>query len=711
MLAAPQGARAAELPGKSLDWTPADAAVYAGSFRGREERQRIAESRAWKKLCDLPIVQQLKQQMQAALADPNHQLYMVGQLLQLPENQELIALLADLTNQESFFYGSAELGALAEIGAEINGAARFAPLVQALQDSDDDDDDEESDFDQAQVRILAVLQVLNESREDLDLPTVMFGFKLSNIDRAKTQLKRLEVFANLGLAQHEQWKKRFRRQTLDGAEYLTLELDGGQIPWDQIPFSEFETEPGEYDELVETLKELEFKIALGVRDDFLLLCLAPSFEPLEKLGQAASLRTRKEVQRLEPYADRRVTSISYMSEEFMKHVGTNPQDLTELAAAGREALEDAELDDDARAELGQDLEVVATDLKSLMPPPGAVSAIQFSTEGGYETFAFNFGQQPWLDSSRPLSLLSHVGGNPLLAWTFRSKPAPEQLEMFARWYGLARKYWEKCGVPRLDEEQRANYDQVAGLLFPALESIGETTKAKLFPAFDGQFAFVLDDELRLPGDRLGLPFDDEMPVPEPALVYGVRDADGLRGAFAEYRKTVNDLLAALHRAKPEEVTEVEIPAPQTRSGDAGMLYYYPLPDSSPVTPHAGLSGQVAVLAITGNFADRLLSESKFAAAAGPLLDQANTEAGQFVAFDWAATVRLLKPWIHAGLRTAGSAGLVGGGDLESEQFKSVVSQVDTVLEVLQTLRTVSAVTYRDEDILVTHSAVTGKDIE
>jgi hypothetical protein len=538
----------------------------------------------------------------------------------------------------------------------------------------------------------------------------MFGFKLSNVDRAKTQLKRLEVLANLGLAQHEDWKKRFRRQSLDGAEFLTLELDGSQVPWDQIPFSELETEPGEYDELIEALKELEFKIALGVRDGFLLLCLAPSFEPLEKLGAEPSLRTRKEVERLEPYADRPVTAISYMSEEFMQHVGTNSQDLTELAAAGREALEDAELDDDARAELGQDLEAVATDLKSLIPPPGAVSSIQFSTDRGYETFAYNFGQQPWLDSSRPLSLLSHVGGSPLLAWTFRSKPAPEQLEMVSRWYVLARKYWEKFGVPRLDEEQRANYDQVAGLLFPALEAIGETTKSKLLPAFDGQFALVLDDELRLPGDRIGLPFDDEMPLPEPAIVYGVRSADDLRSAFAEYRKTVNDLLAALHRAKPEEVAEIEIPAPQTQAGGAGMLYYYPLPDS-PVTPHAGLSGQVAVLAITGNLAERLLAESKFAAAPGPLLDRAQDQAGQFVAFDWAATVRLLKPWIHAGLRTAGSFGLIGGGDPESEQFRSVVSQVDTVLEVLQTLQTVSAVTYRDEDVLVTHTEIIGKDIE
>lgn len=709
-LVLPQAAPAAELPGKSLDWTPADAALYLGSFRGREERQRLLESRAWQKLRTLPIVLQLEQQAKAALEDPNSQVFIAGQLLQLPENQELLALLGDLFGQESFFYGSQELGALAELAAEINGASRFAPIFQALQQADEEDDDL-GELNDAQVRILAVLQVLNESRDDLDLPTLMFGFGLSNADRAKTQLKRLEVLANLSLAQSEDWKARFRRQKLGGGEFLTLELDGEQIPWDQIPFSEFETEPGEFDKLVETLQELELKISLGVRDNFLLLCISPSFEPLEKLGDGPSLRTRPEVERLEPYADRPVTGISYVSEGFMQHVGTNPTDMTELAAAGKEALEDVELDDDAREQLGRDLESVAADLKNMIPPPGAISAIEFSTPSGQESFAFNFGKQPWLETQQPLSLLSHVGGSPLLAWTVRSRPAPEQVEALARWYGLARKYWEQFGVPKLDEEHRADYDLIAPPLFTALEALGETTRSKLLPAFDGQFALVVDDELRVPGDKLGLPFDDEMPLPEPAVVYGVKDADLLRSAFAEYRTTLNTFLAAVHKAKPEEAPEHEVPPPQTRASSAGTLYFYPLPEASPVTPHAGLSATVAVLAITDSFAERVLAESKFVGAPAPLLARAGDQAGQFVSFDWAATVGLIKPWIHAGLRTAGSSGLIGGGDLESDQYRAIASQVDTVLEVLQTLRTISAVTYRDEDVLVTHTTLVGKDVD
>lgn len=711
-LAVPQLALSAELPGKSLDWAPADAAVYVGSFRGREEWRRLADSRAWKKLAELPLTQHFRQQVHTALTDPNSQLYMAGQLLQLPENQELLALLADLFDQEHFFYGSAELGALAELAAEINGASRFAPVMQALQRAGaDEDDDEPAELSDAQARIVAILEVLNDGRDDLDVPTLMFGFRLSNSERAKTQLKRLEVLANLALAQNEDWKGRFRRQTFDGADYLTLSLEGDQIPWDQIPISEFETEPGEYDELIEALQELELKISLGVRDEFLLLCLSPSFEPLEKLGDGPALRTRPEVERLEPYGDRPVTGISYMSQEFMQHVGANAQDMTELAAAGREALEDLDIDDDAREELSRDLDSVAADLKTLIPPAGAVSAIEFSTPSGYESFAFNFGQQPWLVTDQPLGLLSHVGGSPLLALTLRSRSDPAQVEMLARWYGLARKYWEKFGVPRLDAEQRANYDQVAGLLFPAIDSLGKITRDKFLPAFDGQFALAIDDELRIAGDKLGLPFDDEMPLPEPALIYGVKNADLLRSAFTEYRATANKLLADLHGLKPEEVPEVEIPAPQTRESTAGTLYYYPLPEQSPVTPHAGLSDRVAVVAITDSAAQRMLADSRLEAGEASLITHAGDAAGQFVSFDWAATVRLIKPWVHAGLRTAGASGLIGGGDLESEQYRAIVSQVDTVIEVLQTLHTISAVTYRDQDVLVTHTAVVGSDVE
>ncbi len=712
ILGSPTAIPAAELPGKSLDWAPADAAVYVGSFRGREEWRRLADSRAWKKLAELPLAQHFRQQVHTALTDPNSQLYMAGQLLQLPENQELLALLADLFGQEHFFYGSAELGALAELAAEINGASRFAPVMQALQRaSADEDDDDSEEFSDAQARIVAILEVLNDGRDDLDVPTLMFGFRLSNSERAKTQLKRLEVLANLALAQNEDWKGRFRRQTFDGADYLTLSLEGDQIPWDQIPFSEFETEPGEYDELVEALQELELKISLGVRDDFLLLCLSPSFEPLEKLGDGPALRTRPEVERLEPYGDRPVTGISYMSQDFMQHVGANAQDMTELAAAGREALEELDVDDDARAELGRDLDSVAADLKTLIPPAGAVSAIQFSNATGYESFTFDFGQQPWLVTDQPLGLLSHVGGSPLLAWTVRGRSDPAQVEMLARWYGLARKYWEKFGVPRLDAEQRANYDQVAGLLFPAIDALGETTRNKFLPSFDGQFALVIDDELRIAGDKLGLPFDDEMPLPEPALIYGVKDAGLLRSALAAYRTTINKLLADLHALKPEEVPEIEIPSPQMRESAAGALYYYPLPEQSPVTPHAALSENVAVVAITDSAAQRMLAASQFKAGDASLVTRAKDEAGQFVSFDWAGAVRLIKPWVHAGLRTAGASGLIAGGDLESEQYRAIVSQVDAVIEVLQTLHTISAVTYRDQDVLVTHTAIIGSDVE
>jgi hypothetical protein len=310
-----------------------------------------------------------------------------------------------------------------------------------------------------------------------------------------------------------------------------------------------------------------------------------------------------------------------------------------------------------------------------------------------------------------LSLVAHLGGNPLLAWTARSRPAPEQFDMLGRWIGLGRKYWEKLGVPRLDETQRADYEQIAKLVFPALDALGATTRGKLLPSLDGQAAFVIDDQLRLPGSKLGLPVDDELPLPEPALVYGVKDEALLRSAAAEYRETLNRLLAGLHEAKPDDVPEIEAPAPQAKTTSAGTLYFYPLPEQSPVTPHAGLSESVAVLAITGDHAERLLSDSTFVAAPAGVLDRAQQQAGQLVTFDWAATIAVAKPWVHVGLQAAATNGLVAGGDTESEEYRSIVSQVDTVLDVLQCLRTISAVTYEETGALVTHTKVVGRDLD
>ena len=92
-----------------------------------------------------------------------------------------------------------------------------------------------------------------------------------------------------------------------------LNLDGAMVPWDQIPldkFKEMEAEEGDAQKIVDQLKKSKLVIALGVRDNYLLVSIGRSLECLEKLGKGQRLIDRAEFKPLEKYADRRLVSAS-----------------------------------------------------------------------------------------------------------------------------------------------------------------------------------------------------------------------------------------------------------------------------------------------------------------------------------------------------------------------------------------------------------------
>ena len=117
-------------------------------------------------------------------------------------------------------------------------------------------------------------------------------------------------------------------------EFLTLNLDGSMVPWDEIPFKDFEQKPGEFDEVVKRLKQLKLTFSVGIRGKYLLLGFGPSAEHLAVLGGAGKkLIDRPELKPLEKAAGKKLTSIGYASKDFRAKTNTNKKDLDGLAVA------------------------------------------------------------------------------------------------------------------------------------------------------------------------------------------------------------------------------------------------------------------------------------------------------------------------------------------------------------------------------------------
>ena len=130
----PAAGRAAEPPkyGNSLDWVPADAAFYTSMLRNKEQVEIIANSKAWAKFTSLSTVRQTWQTMQMIFSLPGGPLSQFQQVLQQPENQQLIELAGDLVSNEIMFYGDAHSIELMQLGAQTMNTARFNSMFEKI---------------------------------------------------------------------------------------------------------------------------------------------------------------------------------------------------------------------------------------------------------------------------------------------------------------------------------------------------------------------------------------------------------------------------------------------------------------------------------------------------------------------------------------------------------------------------------------------------
>jgi hypothetical protein len=124
----------------------------------------------------------------------------------------------------------------------------------------------------------------------------------------------------------------------------------------------------------------------------------------------------------------------------------------------------------------------------------------------------------------------------------------------------------------------------------------------------------------------------------------------------------------------------------------------------------GLSDKVAAFTVSNQHSERLLKATPLAV--GGVLTDANRPLALAVSFDWAGLVDAVTPWIELGVDALVKAQPEVSSFLGSEPGKpSVADQVRTVLSVLKTMRTITAESYLEDGLLVTHSLVEIRDID
>ena len=665
----------------SLRLVPADASFYTCTAHLREQFDALMASRAVAKLRQMPIVQMGLAMAQAEWNDRNGDYADFKALVEQPENKQLVELLIDAVSHEVFMYGDEGYADLLAMLQDFNRANQS--FMRDLAASNGDVSEE---------KIATRLQQLSAKYlGDLRVPETVVGFKLSDADPAVDQLTRLEQLLNALLESNTDFKDRLSRQTIAGGEFLTLRLDGSLIPWEQVEVDA----PIDISGVREKVSKMELTIAVGVLGDYLVVSIGENQDHLGSFGKGDVLADHKSLAPLRKHLQKNIVSVGYVSEGLMKNATSSQQQLDQLVTAAETLLPLSELDEVLQKEMLGDVEDLVKRFKKGLPNPGAGLNFAFTTDRGYEGFSYSWAEGKMLDATKPLTILEHVGGDPILVAAGRGQYSPDSYETLAKLAQRGFYYCETILIPQLDSDERDFFRRVRGDLVRLAKQLDQITRNKFLPAFrDGQVAVVLDAKVSSKQWHQALPETaDPLPMLELGLVYGVSDADLVREGAVGYFKTIQEVIDTLHEAEPTTIPDFKLPAPEVREFPEGDVYYYLLPRElgldKQVAPNAGLSKDTLVLSAIPKTTRRLLAKTTYQG--DDIVSQHQDNAGGAFRFSLSSLIDAFAPWIDYGVE-------VSGEEVDEGQFE----QVRTGLEIAKCFRTLSTVTYQEDGAWVTH---------
>ncbi len=731
-------APAAEKIGGAIDWTPADAAFYSASLRQKEVIEIIANSNAWAKFRAIPSVKMVWDLAELQINQPGGPLGMVQQLMQLPENQQLADMGIDMVSNEIAVYGDADWAPLVEYVLGMMNDIRYAGLTKNIKDAARIAGQEVPDEDEKKPEPgRVILEAIAKQPELLKVPSLVIAFKISDAKVALNQLKRLEVLAGFALAQNKKVSERLKRVKLGGGDYLTFNYDGDLVPdWSEVEeeIQKLEKKEGEFDKVIERLKALTVSASIGVRENYLIISIGRTNDHLAAIGSGPVLADHPELKPLVAAKDKRLTGIGYMSSKMASAVLAQKKDLDNIALKVQEILPATKLDKQLQERISGDVKKFLADVRKYVPDPGSVLSYEFLTPRGSESYTYNRMQNVTFDSSKPLSILEHLGGAPLAALVGRSKQDPAQYDLMVKWLQTIVGYVDEYVPKQIEkEEDRAKWKELREFSKPLLARLDKATREMLIPAFaDGQGGLVLDAKISsnqwfpsMPKTKAALP------MLEVGIVSSVSDPELLKKAVAEYKDVADAIVEKMKQMDAKGIpADYKIPLPEKRDVGGGALYSYELKGTGvdpQIAPVAGLSKNLLILSSSPKQAERVLQGRPLAA--GGVLEDRTRPLAMAGFLDWAGLVDALTPWIDFGVRVGtAEAAAAGGGlgllavddagkiklepaEIDSEATKEILDQVHTGLEILKTLRAITSATYLEGNVTVTHTEMHWQDVK
>jgi hypothetical protein len=419
------------------------------------------------------------------------------------------------------------------------------------------------------------------------------------------------------------------------------------------------------------------------------------------------------------FEDRSITSVVYVSDrlaaasfellfkDFFTQLGRRT-----LLPAVRE-LDSASEYREWLVSILDDLAWVDSSIGRHVPIFRGSSQVSFLSGNGWETHAMARTRNRLHDDSLPLEGWRHVGTEPLVMLDLRLAERPEFFET-ARAIAQRVKRRLDEGL-RLDSDERPEWFSVdvvrhALQFWPELVRAADIWQDEFLPCMNQEHLFLLHSGFlskeqwhpRLPRS------DRPLPIPEGALLTGIRSRDGWIHALRSMFQTLRNMVAIAMADEQGNVsiddlyTDRLLPSPVRTEKDSLIVYGFPIPEGCPAPKE--MMPRVSILEdwSIASYSDGQLADI-LATRANPLAHgQLATEHRWITAayLDFGGLARMLTPWVRYGLQQRSEdfhEGIALPVDPEVMNVEINLGEILEVVTLFESLGTMSSCSWIDAE--------------
>jgi hypothetical protein len=661
----------------SLQFAGADVDYFFANLRLTEQWERLKSSKFAQELMNVSYVQRAKDKFLDQWNGREGQVGRARDTIENPQVESFIDLARQMFSQEVFVLGGPENS---EFILEVN--ALIQKFIQQLYQGEPAE---------------SLDEFLNAPKSDFDaipIPTFVVGFRVKDQSIALAKIDEINAIATFGL------------QALPPAAPLLAGLDrvedtkGTRLAWtlsaNMIPWELIE-DAGRIDsdeqrailaKIQDVLADRQVCFTFGLLNEYLVFGLSESAEQIANLGDGDKLIDHPDMKPLRDKSSEAITGIAYLSD-----AASNAQFVSQFENYFSKQLLPAFYQTEKKygdipsewQSIPEDLQWIDDQIAEHVPEWKGSTTFSYLTERSMEAWTHSRTEDVLYDASKPLTVLDHVGGEPLMMLAFRLQDRPEYFQTARAIVRKVKEYLDL--VPDLDiidEDDREKWGWVLDEGWPILVELADLWESEFMPAMkEGQHAWVMH------GDNLQAkqwwkdmpPSYDPLPLPEMATITGLSDKDQMVEAFRQLFEIADEIVSEVKEIAPDKVpSSYSIPRPESAGATIGSRWIYPIPEDCPVpkdmAPQALLTNEFMITSYSDKQADMLAKSTPLNVGSGLLSAKKPYSAAAYV--NLGRIVRFARPWaVYAIELRAGSLNtvIVEEDDLKPELRGSDIIEI------------------------------------